>query len=137
MFESWIPYAWLVPFFPLLGAAIADTNPVLFFEQKSLYTKVKGRFEYDPSAPLAGARVRRAGCQRGIGCRSRDPSDPLQLPYSRGRRPFGAASTVAGARQICATDGPEGAGSCAAAGVSGSTAIRSAASAHEQSYLII
>ena len=26
----------------LLGAAIADPNPVLFFEQKSLYTRVKG-----------------------------------------------------------------------------------------------
>ena len=45
----------------LLGAAIADPNPVLFFEQKSLYTRVKGEFTYDTSAPLAGAAVRRGG----------------------------------------------------------------------------
>jgi pyruvate/2-oxoglutarate/acetoin dehydrogenase E1 component len=45
----------------LLGAAIADQNPVLFFEQKSLYTRVKGEFRYDSSAPLAGAATRRAG----------------------------------------------------------------------------
>jgi 2-oxoisovalerate dehydrogenase E1 component beta subunit len=45
----------------LLGAAIADPNPVLFFEQKSLYTRVKGEFRYDSAAPLAGAAVRRAG----------------------------------------------------------------------------
>ena len=38
----------------LLGAAIADPNPVLFFEQKSLYTRVKGEFTYDTSAPLCG-----------------------------------------------------------------------------------
>ena len=45
----------------LLGAAIADPNPVLFFEQKSLYTRIKGDFVYEPAAPLAGAAVRRAG----------------------------------------------------------------------------
>jgi 2-oxoisovalerate dehydrogenase E1 component beta subunit len=45
----------------LLGAAIADPNPVVFFEQKSLYTRVKGAFRYDPAEPLAGAAVRRAG----------------------------------------------------------------------------
>jgi 2-oxoisovalerate dehydrogenase E1 component beta subunit len=45
----------------LLGAAIADPNPVLFFEQKSLYTRVKGEFLYDSAAPLAGAITRRAG----------------------------------------------------------------------------
>ena len=45
----------------LLGAAIADPNPVLFFEQKSLYTRVKGEFTYDTSAALAGAAVRRGG----------------------------------------------------------------------------
>jgi 2-oxoisovalerate dehydrogenase E1 component beta subunit len=45
----------------LLGAAIADQNPVVFFEQKSLYTRIKGAFEYDASAPLAGAAVRRTG----------------------------------------------------------------------------
>ena len=45
----------------LLGAAIADPNPVLFFEQKNLYTRVKGAFAYDPDAPLAGAQRRRAG----------------------------------------------------------------------------
>jgi 2-oxoisovalerate dehydrogenase E1 component beta subunit len=45
----------------LLGAAIADQNPVLFFEQKSLYTRVKGMFEYDYFAPLSGASVRRPG----------------------------------------------------------------------------
>jgi 2-oxoisovalerate dehydrogenase E1 component beta subunit len=45
----------------LLGAAIADPNPVLFFEQKSLYTRVKGEFRYDTSAPLSGAAVRRPG----------------------------------------------------------------------------
>jgi len=45
----------------LLAAAIADPNPVLFFEQKSLYTRVKGEFTYDSSAPLSGAAVRRPG----------------------------------------------------------------------------
>jgi 2-oxoisovalerate dehydrogenase E1 component beta subunit len=45
----------------LLGAAIRDPNPVLFFEQKSLYTRVKGAFRYDEEAPLAGAAVRRDG----------------------------------------------------------------------------
>jgi 2-oxoisovalerate dehydrogenase E1 component beta subunit len=45
----------------LLGAAIADPNPVIFFEQKSLYTRVKGEFRYDSTAPLAGAVTRRAG----------------------------------------------------------------------------
>jgi 2-oxoisovalerate dehydrogenase E1 component beta subunit len=45
----------------LLGAAIADPNPVLFFEQKSLYTRIKGEFRYDSSAPLAGAVTRRSG----------------------------------------------------------------------------
>jgi pyruvate/2-oxoglutarate/acetoin dehydrogenase E1 component len=45
----------------LLGAAINDSNPVVFFEQKSLYTRVKGEFRYDANAPLAGAAVRRAG----------------------------------------------------------------------------
>lgn len=45
----------------LLGAAIADQNPVLFFEQKSLYTRIKGEFTYDPSAPVAGAATRRTG----------------------------------------------------------------------------
>ncbi|MEP6811855.1 MAG: transketolase C-terminal domain-containing protein [Actinomycetota bacterium] len=45
----------------LLGAAINDPNPVMFFEQKSLYTRVKGEFRYDPNEPLAGAAVRREG----------------------------------------------------------------------------
>jgi 2-oxoisovalerate dehydrogenase E1 component beta subunit len=45
----------------LLGAAIVDPNPVLFFEQKSLYTRVKGEFRYDSAAPLAGAATRRTG----------------------------------------------------------------------------
>lgn len=45
----------------LLGAAIADPNPVMFFEQKSLYTRIKGNFVYDSAAPLSGAAVRRAG----------------------------------------------------------------------------
>lgn len=45
----------------LLAAAIRDPNPVLFFEQKSLYTRVKGTFAYDAHAPLAGAAIRRAG----------------------------------------------------------------------------
>jgi 2-oxoisovalerate dehydrogenase E1 component beta subunit len=45
----------------LLGAAIAEPNPVLFFEQKSLYTRVRGEFAYDPDEPLAGARRRREG----------------------------------------------------------------------------
>lgn len=45
----------------LLGAAIRDPNPVLFFEQKSLYTRVKGTFEYDDTVELRGAEVRRAG----------------------------------------------------------------------------
>jgi pyruvate/2-oxoglutarate/acetoin dehydrogenase E1 component len=45
----------------LLGSAIRDPNPVLFFEQKSLYTRVKGQFQYEEDAPLEGAIVRRAG----------------------------------------------------------------------------
>ena len=45
----------------LLGAAIADPNPVMFFEQKSLYTRIKGEFTYNAAAPLAGAAVRRYG----------------------------------------------------------------------------
>src|SRR4051794_33228838 len=45
----------------LLSAAIRDPNPVLYFEQKSLYTRVKGTFEYDEHATLDGAIVRRAG----------------------------------------------------------------------------
>jgi pyruvate/2-oxoglutarate/acetoin dehydrogenase E1 component len=45
----------------LLGAAISDPNPVLFFEQKSLYTRVKGTYTYDSSAQLAGATIRRPG----------------------------------------------------------------------------
>lgn len=44
----------------LLLAAIADPNPVMFFEQKSLYTRVKGEF-IDSAEPLFGARVRRPG----------------------------------------------------------------------------
>jgi 2-oxoisovalerate dehydrogenase E1 component beta subunit len=45
----------------LLGAAIADPNPVMFFEQKSLYTRVKGTFTYDPAERLSGAVTRRPG----------------------------------------------------------------------------
>ncbi|MEZ5098375.1 MAG: transketolase C-terminal domain-containing protein [Thermoleophilia bacterium] len=45
----------------LLAASLADPNPVLFLEQKNLYTRVKGTFAYDPDAPLAGAAVRRPG----------------------------------------------------------------------------
>jgi 2-oxoisovalerate dehydrogenase E1 component beta subunit len=45
----------------LLGAAIADPNPVMFFEQKSLYTRIKGEFSYSSAEPLAGAVVRRSG----------------------------------------------------------------------------
>lgn len=45
----------------LLAAAIRDPNPVLFFEQKSLYTRVKGTFDYDAEAQLNGAAVRRSG----------------------------------------------------------------------------
>jgi 2-oxoisovalerate dehydrogenase E1 component beta subunit len=44
----------------LLGAAIADPNPVLFFEQKNLYTRIKGKFVYS-GGPLFGAEVRRCG----------------------------------------------------------------------------
>ncbi len=45
----------------LLSAAIADPNPTMFFEQKSLYTRVKGEYRYDADAPLEGAAVRAAG----------------------------------------------------------------------------
>jgi 2-oxoisovalerate dehydrogenase E1 component beta subunit len=45
----------------LLAAAIRDPNPVLLFEQKSLYTRVKGHFVFTFDAPLAGAAVRRSG----------------------------------------------------------------------------
>ena len=33
----------------------------MFFEQKSLYTKIKGQFTYDASAPFFGAAVCRTG----------------------------------------------------------------------------
>jgi 2-oxoisovalerate dehydrogenase E1 component beta subunit len=45
----------------LLGAAITDPNPVMFFEQKSLYTRVRGAFTYSSTEPLFGAVVRRPG----------------------------------------------------------------------------
>lgn len=45
----------------LLGAAIRDENPVMFFEQKSLYTRVRGEFVYDSEATVSGAAVRRPG----------------------------------------------------------------------------
>ena len=45
----------------LLGAAIRDPNPVMFFEQKSLYTRVRGDFVWDDGAALEGAVVRRSG----------------------------------------------------------------------------
>ncbi len=46
----------------LLTAAIHDPNPVLVFEQKSLYTRVKGRIQAAPSdEPLGGAKIRRTG----------------------------------------------------------------------------
>lgn len=45
----------------LLGAAIADPNPVLFFEQKNLYTRVKGELRFSLDEPLFGSVVRRAG----------------------------------------------------------------------------
>jgi 2-oxoisovalerate dehydrogenase E1 component beta subunit len=45
----------------LLGAAISDQNPVMFFEQKSLYTRVRGRFVYDSDAAVCGAAIRRPG----------------------------------------------------------------------------
>src|SRR4051812_31423073 len=44
----------------LLTAAIADPNPVMFFEQKNLYTRLKGAIGSD-DVPLAGAAIRRAG----------------------------------------------------------------------------
>lgn len=45
----------------LLSAAIADPNPVMFFEQKSLYTRIKGTYCFDASAPLEGAEIRLTG----------------------------------------------------------------------------
>ena len=41
-------------------AAIADPNPVMFFEQKSLYTRVR-EYRYDAGAPLEGAEIRFSG----------------------------------------------------------------------------
>jgi 2-oxoisovalerate dehydrogenase E1 component beta subunit len=45
----------------LLAAAIRDPNPVLFFEHKNLYTRVRGAVDHDAEEPLAGALVRREG----------------------------------------------------------------------------
>jgi 2-oxoisovalerate dehydrogenase E1 component beta subunit len=45
----------------LLTAAIGDPNPVLVFEQKHLYTRVKGTDPAVRSAPLEGAAIRRPG----------------------------------------------------------------------------
>lgn len=45
----------------LLTAAIRDPNPVLVFEQKNLYTRVKGTASAVRAVPLEGAAVRRPG----------------------------------------------------------------------------
>lgn len=45
----------------LLTAAIHDPNPVLVFEQKNLYTRVKGTASAVRAVPLEGAAVRRSG----------------------------------------------------------------------------
>jgi pyruvate/2-oxoglutarate/acetoin dehydrogenase E1 component len=45
----------------LLLAAIRDPNPVLVFEQKNLYTRVKGPDAAVRVVPLEGAAIRRAG----------------------------------------------------------------------------
>jgi pyruvate/2-oxoglutarate/acetoin dehydrogenase E1 component len=45
----------------LLGAAIADPNPVIYLEQKNLYTRIRGQFVFDADAPLEGGVVRREG----------------------------------------------------------------------------
>jgi pyruvate/2-oxoglutarate/acetoin dehydrogenase E1 component len=45
----------------LLLAAIRDENPVMFFEQKSLYTRIKGDYAPDHDADLFGAATRRTG----------------------------------------------------------------------------
>jgi 2-oxoisovalerate dehydrogenase E1 component beta subunit len=45
----------------LLRAALNDPNPVMFFEQKNLYTRIKGPYVPDAEAALFGAAVRRLG----------------------------------------------------------------------------
>jgi 2-oxoisovalerate dehydrogenase E1 component beta subunit len=45
----------------LLTAAVHDPNPVIVLEQKYLYTRLKGHFEYESDAVLFGAEVRRGG----------------------------------------------------------------------------
>jgi 2-oxoisovalerate dehydrogenase E1 component beta subunit len=45
----------------LLTASINDPNPVLFFEQKNLYTRVRGPFSAPADAVLGGAATRRGG----------------------------------------------------------------------------
>jgi len=45
----------------LLAAAIRDPNPVMFFEQKSLYTRIKGEFCFDERSLLQDAVVSRVG----------------------------------------------------------------------------
>lgn len=45
----------------LLEAAIHDPNPVLLFEQKSLYTRVRGHLPPTADAMLGGAALRREG----------------------------------------------------------------------------
>lgn len=47
----------------LLIAAVHDPNPVLFLEQKYLYTRLKGHFAPESSEQLRGAVVRRPGSE--------------------------------------------------------------------------
>ena len=49
----------------LLTAAINDPNPVIFFEQKNLYTRIKGSFQ-PSNEPLFGARIRRKGSDLSV-----------------------------------------------------------------------
>ena len=86
----------------LLGAAIADPNPVLFFEQKSLYTRVKGEFTYDSSAPLSGAAVRRPGSDVAIV--SYGATLHLALAAAEGLADEGIDCEVVDLRVLCPLD---------------------------------
>jgi len=86
----------------LLGAAIHDDNPVVVFEQKRLYTRVRGPFTYDPAAPLAGAAIRRRGDDLTVV--TYGAALPLVLEASERASAAGISVEVVDLRVLCPLD---------------------------------